>query len=172
MLRIFTEGFPLQMFWWCLAILEAPSLAKETDCLHCTRVREREAAICTGEKDGADIPDLQFFEICVNLKTYPVRGYLLLLPHFSKQAHAVCRPPVPHTFLLWSPHNTDKEGAVYLVYICLHASARMKLANGLKSQKLFHEQEKSTSSLNIPFYVSFLHFWLRTSLQSTSHFNA
>lgn len=101
-------------------------------------------------------------QICSSLrsvwtsKTYPVRGYLLLLSHFSKQPHAACHLPVPHTFLLWSPHNTDKEGAVYLVYICLHASARRKLANGLKSQKLFYEQERSTNSLNIPSYVFFL----------------
>lgn len=47
------------------------SFLSKRDCLHSTKVLEREGTICAEEKDGADIPDLQFFQICMNLRKLP-----------------------------------------------------------------------------------------------------
>lgn len=98
----------------------------------------------------------------MNLKKLPSAGV------FVSATKSFWTTPCKHDIVLFLRHSshglptvlTRREQLSLFTNCCLHASAGKKLTNGLKPQKFFHEQNKSINSLNIPFYLFFLHFWL------------
>lgn len=82
------EIFPLKMlWWWCLAIPEAPSLAKETTFILQKYWKGRVPFV---QKKKVEL----ISQICSSFrsvwtsKSYPVSGYLFLIPNLSKWPHA------------------------------------------------------------------------------------
>lgn len=146
------------MLWWCLAILEAPSLAKETAFILPKYWKGRVPFVQKKKMELISQICSSFRSVWTS-KSYPVRGCLFPIPNLSKWPHAsmpffsLDTPPMVSPQYWW--------GGSSLACLHLLACVSWNEAHSLKSQKLFHEQEKSINSLNIPFYLSFLHFWLR-----------
>lgn len=147
------EILPLEICWWWLAILEALSLAKET--VFIVPATEKGGYYLSSRKRWSWNPrHAVLSHRCEPHKATQWEGVFFWYKAFLNT-------PCNHAILLFLRHFCHGfPTAVYLVYICLHRSAGIKLINGLKSQQLSHEQDKSINSLNISFYLSFLYSWL------------